>query len=151
MNTKQLSISLKIVLANSFVLLYKAESYHWNCQGKRFNLAHNFFKEQYDELFVAVDEIAEMIRILGEYPQISMKALLEFATIQEDTELPNSINNMFGKYLSDTNLLLESIKKLIDIAEAEKEHCVMDLAISRGRVHKKTQWMLKSLLANSDE
>lgn len=145
-NTKQLSIALKIVLANTFVMLYKAESYHWNCQGRRFSIAHDFFKEQYDELFDAVDEIAEQIRILGEFPPVSMRALTEFATIKEDIDLPKNIDGMFSNYMISNVLMIESIQKLISLAELENDHGTMDLGISRTRTHEKTQWMLKSFL-----
>ena len=63
--TKKVTDSLKIVLADSYILYLKTQNYHWNVTGPNFHSLHSMFEEQYNDLFSAVDLIAERIRALG--------------------------------------------------------------------------------------
>ncbi|NNE12941.1 MAG: DNA starvation/stationary phase protection protein, partial [Ilumatobacter sp.] len=56
---------LSKVLADSYTLYLKTHNYHWNVVGPMFNTLHLMFEEQYNELALAVDELAERIRALG--------------------------------------------------------------------------------------
>jgi len=57
--------ALSNVLADTFVLYLKTHNFHWNVTGPMFGTLHRMFEEQYNELWVAVDTIAERIRSLG--------------------------------------------------------------------------------------
>ena len=63
---KELAAGLSKVLADSYTLYLKTHNYHWNVVGPMFNTLHLMFEEQYNELALAVDQIAERIRALGE-------------------------------------------------------------------------------------
>ena len=143
-NDQSLRVALKILLANSFVLLYKSQSYHWNCRGKRFSMAHKFFEEVYDELFEAIDVIAEQIKICGDDTPISLAKILSFATIDEDTKLPDSIDNMFSIFLTDNKHLIENLNKIASMAEEHKKQGVLDMVVQRLRVNQKLAWMVSS-------
>ena len=56
---------LSRVMADTYTLYLKTHSYHWNVTGPQFNTLHLMFETQYNELWVAVDLIAERIRSLG--------------------------------------------------------------------------------------
>ena len=45
--------SLKIVLADSYVLYLKTQNYHWNVTGPHFKSLHMLFEEQYTDLAIA--------------------------------------------------------------------------------------------------
>ena len=53
---------LSRLLADSYTLYLKTHNYHWNVVGPMFNTLHLMFEEQYTELAMAVDQIAERIR-----------------------------------------------------------------------------------------
>jgi starvation-inducible DNA-binding protein len=57
--------ALKQLLAESYQLFVKTHGYHWNVVGPQFVELHKLFEEQYNDLFEAVDEIAERVRALG--------------------------------------------------------------------------------------
>jgi len=59
---EQLQLALKKVLADTFGMYFKAHAYHWNVVGPDFSQYHDFFGKLYEELFGAVDAIAEHIR-----------------------------------------------------------------------------------------
>ena len=62
-NTR-LTESLNQVLADSYALLSLTHLAHWNVEGPGFFALHTAFQTQYEELFIAIDEIAERIRAL---------------------------------------------------------------------------------------
>ncbi|MBY0427722.1 MAG: DNA starvation/stationary phase protection protein, partial [Alphaproteobacteria bacterium] len=61
------TLALQDVLANTYGLYLATHNYHWNVEGEKFVPLHALFNSQYNELFIAIDEIAERIRTLGEY------------------------------------------------------------------------------------
>ena len=62
--TAHLTQSLNQVLADSYALLSLTHLAHWNVEGQGFFALHTAFQTQYEELFTAVDEIAERVRAL---------------------------------------------------------------------------------------
>ncbi|MGH7873731.1 MAG: Dps family protein, partial [Candidatus Binatia bacterium] len=56
---------LNTLLSDEYVLYTKTRNYHWNVLGPQFNDLHKFFEEQYTELNVVVDDVAERARTLG--------------------------------------------------------------------------------------
>ena len=55
---------LKHLLADSYTLYLQTHNFHWNVTGPMFHQLHTMFEEHYNELALAVDEIAERIRTL---------------------------------------------------------------------------------------
>ena len=51
--------ALKKLLGETYALYAKTHGYHWNVTGPRFNALHTMFELQYNELWAALDEIAE--------------------------------------------------------------------------------------------
>ena len=56
---------LSRLLADTALLYMKTHGFHWNVAGPMFNTLHAMFEQQYTELALAVDEVAERIRALG--------------------------------------------------------------------------------------
>ena len=53
------------LLADTFTVYLKTHNFHWNVTGPMFNTLHLMFETQYNELWLALDAIAERIRSLG--------------------------------------------------------------------------------------
>ena len=51
--------ALNLVLADSYALMALTHQAHWNVEGSDFFQLHKAFQEQYENLFEAIDEIAE--------------------------------------------------------------------------------------------
>ena len=64
-HNKQVAEQLSKLLAESYTLYLKTHKYHWNVTGPMFHSLHLLFEQQYTELALAVDTIAERIRALG--------------------------------------------------------------------------------------
>ena len=56
---------LNTLLSDEYVLYTKTRNYHWNVVGPQFTELHEFFEEQYNELNLIIDDVAERTRALG--------------------------------------------------------------------------------------
>ena len=75
---------LSRLLADSYTLYLKTHNYHWNVVGPMFNTLHLMFEEQYTELALAVDQIAERIRALGEPAPGSYAEFAKLSSVSEE-------------------------------------------------------------------
>ncbi|MFH5881563.1 MAG: Dps family protein [Candidatus Izemoplasmataceae bacterium] len=70
-------------VADLAVLNTKFHNLHWNVTGERFVPIHVHLEELYDDLFEKYDEVAERIKMLGEFPLASQKSYLEVTNVKE--------------------------------------------------------------------
>lgn len=138
--------ALKVVLGNSFVMYFKAHSYHWNVEGSNFAEYHGFLGDLYEEIHGAIDAIAEQIRAADDYAPFSLVDLYRMKTIEEDTSRLQKPEQMFGSLLSANNEVIESLNKLFKAADAANEQGLADFAAGRIDIHKKHGWMLRSFM-----
>jgi len=143
---EELTASLHIAVANTFVMYFKAHSYHWNVEGKAFPQYHEFLGDLYEELYEAVDPLSERIRVIGQYAPHSLKDLLESSTIDEDEDKPETPEEMFENLLDANIKVQDSLNKLFELATEAKKQGIAYFAAGRLDVHDKHGWFLKSIL-----
>lgn len=144
-NRKRLSQGLSKVLADSYLLYIKTHAFHWNVKGPMFNTLHLMFEEQYNELFAAVDEIAERIRALGYPAPGSYKNFSELSTVKESEGELNA-SEMIKELLDGQETVIRTLKDLVSVADQANDQATADLATARIKQHEKVAWMLRSLL-----
>ncbi len=143
-NTR-LAESLNKVLADSYALLSLTHLAHWNVEGPGFFALHAAFQTQYEELFIAIDEIAERIRALDAYAIGGLGTLAKAAQMKEfaspllQEEYVRALVAANGKLVSDAERARDAAG---EAGDAESQ----DLMIGRITLHQKTIWMLKSFL-----
>ena len=87
---EEIATGLSRLLADTYTLYLKTHNYHWNVTGPMFTTLHTMFEEQYQELALAVDEIAERIRALGIFAPGSYSRFKELTQIDEETRVPSA-------------------------------------------------------------
>lgn len=138
---KHKGIIMKKLLAETSMLLLKTQNYHWNVKGPMFQALHTLFETQYNELFLAVDEIAERIKANNEWAPGTYKEYLVLSEIEEVN--PQKAEEMIKDLIKANQKVAETASNLAQtVSNAVDE----DLAIRRQEVHEKAIWMLKSLL-----
>jgi starvation-inducible DNA-binding protein len=143
----RLSQSLNQVLADSYALMALTHLAHWNVEGPGFFALHTAFQEQYEELFTAVDEIAERIRALGTYAIGGLSQLAQTAQMPEFRS-PQPQEDYVRQLLEANQKLVGDAEQARDIAGEVNDPESQDLMIGRITLHRKTIWMLKSFLKN---
>lgn len=61
----------------------KFHNLHWNVVGANFEQVHVYLEKLYDNFFLKFDEVAERVKMLGEFPIASNKKYLELSKVNE--------------------------------------------------------------------
>lgn len=142
---QQIAQNLKMLLADTYVLYVKTQSFHWNVIDPRFYSLHLFLEEEYKKLEEAIDEIAERIRILGQIAPGSLKQFLNITSLKE-SESNLTAEDMLIELLKDHETICLFIRDRIPLSSSLGDEGTSDLLIQRLRAHEKTVWMLQSHL-----
>jgi len=144
----QVAEALSRVLADTFTLYLKTHNFHWNVTGPMFHTLHLMFEEQYNELWVAGDAIAERIRALGHVAPGSYREFSKLTYIQEADVVPSDAE-MIAELLRDNETAARTARRALSIARAAVDAPTEDLLTQRVMAHEKAAWMLRSMLAKS--
>lgn len=136
--------TLKTTLADTFVLYFKAHSFHWNVEGPDFPEYHNFIGAFYEDVFGAVDSIAELIRTLDSYAPTSLARIQALTQMDEEENIP-SARDMLVKLRQDNDKYLAQLIKAYNEAETASEFGISNHLQDRIQAHEKHAWMLRSI------
>lgn len=135
--------SMKRVLADTFALYLKAQNFHWNVEGPDFYQYHGLFGDLYEEVYGAVDSIAEHIRAINEYAPGSFTRFKELSTIDDELKIPNALE-MIRRLLGDNQKVIDSLTSAYKEAETAQEIGLANYLQDRIDIHKKHGWMLRA-------
>jgi starvation-inducible DNA-binding protein len=142
---KKIVGGLERVLADSYTLYLKTHNFHWNVTGPMFQTLHLMFMTQYNEIWMAVDLVAERIRALG-YP--APGSYKEFAALTsiKDSSGTVSAKEMIKQLVAGQEAVVRTAREVLPVAEKAGDQPTVDLLSARMEVHEKNAWMLRSLL-----
>lgn len=141
----EIADGLARLLADTYSLYLKTHNYHWNVTGPMFNTLHLMFEEQYNELWLAVDLIAERIRSLGAFAPGSYTQFGALSSIPEAVGVP-SAEEMLADLVAGHEAVTRTARSVFPVADAANDESTADVITQRLQVHEKTAWMLRSML-----
>jgi len=136
---------LSRLLADTYTLYLKTHNFHWNVTGPMFNTLHLMFEQQYTELSLAVDGIAERIRALGFPAPGTYSAYAKLSSIKETEGVP-SAEQMIQLLVEGQEAVVRTARQVFPTVDEANDEPTADLLTQRMQVHEKTAWMLRSLL-----
>jgi starvation-inducible DNA-binding protein len=142
----QLAESLSVLLADSYTLSLQTQNFHWNVEGPMFRTLHLMFEEEYTQLALAVDGIAERIRALGVAAPATYGEFSRRTSIRETEGVPEA-EEMIRILLEGHETAIRTARKGLPLAEKAHDAPTADLLTARMEEHEKTAWMLRSMLA----
>ena len=140
-----LTDSLNLVLADSYALMALTHQAHWNVEGPGFFALHTAFQTQYEELFTAIDEIAERIRALDAYAIGGLGTFAKVSGIREFSS-PQTQEGFVKAVLAANEKVVADAIKARDLAGECNDPETQDMMTERVTLHQKTIWMLASYL-----
>jgi starvation-inducible DNA-binding protein len=140
-----IAAGLARLLADSYTLYLKTHNFHWNVTGPMFNTLHLMFEQQYNELALAVDLIAERIRALGVPAPGSYAQFSRLSSVKEETGVPGALD-MVRQLVEGQEAVARTARSAFPVAEKASDQATLDLLTQRLQVHEKNAWMLRSLL-----
>jgi starvation-inducible DNA-binding protein len=135
---------LKHLLADSYTLYLQTHNFHWNVTGMQFRELHLMFEEQYTEMAIAVDDIAERIRTLGVAAPGTYKAFAELSSIKEVDGVPEA-SEMVALLTKGHEQVVRTCREVLKVAQTADDESTASLVSDRMRLHEKTAWMLRAI------
>lgn len=139
--------ALSRVLADTFSLYLKTHKFHWNVKGPMFHTLHLLFEEQYNELWLAADLIAERISTLGFTAPGSYSEFSKLTYLQE-AKGKLSAAEMISELLGDHEISARTTRWALSLARTNVDAATEDLLTQRLMAHEKAAWKLRNLLAD---
>lgn len=139
---------LKTLLADSYALMAQTHLAHWNVEGPAFFELHAAFQKQYEELFLAIDDIAERLRALDVMAPGGLKLFASESSITEMTPGAAPAKDFVAHLIDSHEILVGNAMELRKAAEDAADLETQDMVIGRLQSHEKTLWMLRSYLKN---
>ncbi len=143
---KEIADGLAKLLADTYTLYIKTQSFHWNVTGEHFISLHKLFEDHYTSLQGAVDEIAERIRALGHKAPGSYAEFTSLTTLVEETGAPKDME-MVKQLVRGNEKVTATARSILDVADAANDQPTIDLLTRRMETHEKAAWMLRSLVS----
>ncbi len=143
---REIAGGLSRLLADTYTLYLKTHNFHWNVTGPMFQTLHLMFEQQYNELALAVDLIAERIRALGYSAPGSYNEFGKLTSIKEADGVP-AAEEIIRQLVAGQETVARTARAVFETAGDANDAPTEDLLTERLQVHEKTAWMLRSLLA----
>ena len=142
---QQVVDGLSRLLADTYTLYLLTHNFHWNVTGPMFQTLHLMFETHYNELALAVDEVAERIRALGSPAPATYREFGKLTRIEEPTGVPEA-TEMIRVLVAAHETVIRTAREVFPQAENAADEVTVDLLTTRLQTHEKTAWMLRSLL-----
>ena len=143
-NQGPIADGLSRVLADTYSVYLKTQNFHWNVKGPHFHTLHAMFEQQYTELAMAIDEIAERIRAIGSPAPGTFSDFARLTKVSEPQGTPTA-DQMISMLIEDQGIIVQTAKDVFPLAQEANDEPTTDLLIRRMQIHEKTAWMLRSL------
>ncbi len=136
---------LSRLLADTYTVYLKTHNFHWNVTGPMFNTLHLMFMTQYNELWLALDLIAERIRALGFPAPATYAEFSKLASIEETPGVPKA-EQMIRLLVEGNEAIVRTARRVFPLVDQANDEPSADLLTQRMQIHEKNAWMLRSLL-----
>ena len=133
-------------VADLAVLNVKFHNLHWNVVGENFEAVHVYIEKLYDDLFLKFDEVAERIKMLGEFPKASVKSYLDISTVEELADEDHTIEASYQVLLQELNFLKNEALAIRKLADGNDDFVTVSLMEDHVGVYDKEIWFVKQAL-----
>lgn len=141
----------KLTLLNKFVadlavMNIKLHNLHWNVSGMNFMEIHHYTEDLYNDLFAKYDDVAEHIRIFGDYPLASMKQYLAHTGIEEIETSQINDRQVLQILINDLTYLRQQALEIRNLADQEDSFTTVALFEDYVADFDKRLWMLQAMV-----
>ena len=132
-------------VAETAVTTMLAQNFHWNVTGMAFGPLHDLFQKIYEDHFEAQDDLAERVKALDAHAEGTLAGMLKRSKVSEH-EGDATDKDMIKAMLEAQETLASTLAGAGELAAEHGDTLTEDLCISRGQVHEKFAWFLRSHL-----
>ena len=143
---KELVLKSNKYLANINVNYVKLHNLHWNVLGLQFKPVHEYLEGLNDSMHEVFDEVAELLKMNGEYPLASLKDFLAVSEIAELESKDYSVKESLQIALADIKLLKENALELRKLAAEDDFYPLQVMMEDHLANYNKVVWFIESML-----
>ena len=116
-NTAAVAKELNRLVADAFALYLKTKNFHWHVSGPHFRDYHLMLDEQADQIFAAIDPLAERVRKLGERTILGVAHVVELTSVQENSADFVAPGEMLRILMDDNKAMAAAMRKAHGICD----------------------------------
>ena len=133
-------------LRDSVMVLHQTQLIHWGLLGSKFYQIHLLTGDIQTEMTEGIDNIAEHIRSINVMTPTSVADLLSSRIKDIEKFDPFDQDKLILDISIAHDMLAGAFEELAKYAGMIGDDLTQDLAVERGRVHKKNQWHLRATM-----
>ena len=115
--TAAVAKELNKLVADAFALYLKTKNFHWHASGPHFRDYHKMFDEQADQIFAAIDPLAERVRKLGERTILGITHVADLKSIADNTAGFVAPSDMLKILMDDNKSMAADMRKVHAICD----------------------------------
>jgi starvation-inducible DNA-binding protein len=131
-------------VADIAIFIIKLHNLHWNTAGRHFEEVHKYTEDLYVRFFEMYDEFAEVLKAKEQTVFGSMADYLRISSLKEVEKTSFTDTEALGIIVYDFDLLILTIKSLINKAVEIGDYTILDVAQKELSYLEKEVWMLKA-------
>jgi starvation-inducible DNA-binding protein len=140
--------NLTIVLASEMFLFVKIRKSHWNVAGENFMEMHKILEDQYNELELIIDEVAERIgklggKAIGTVGEFNNHSILNDQSFLKECTKHEEKDAMAKEILDDYRTLISKIRDFNKETEERDDFGTADFLTTIIQKHEEQAWILK--------
>ncbi|MAT85213.1 MAG: DNA starvation/stationary phase protection protein [Gammaproteobacteria bacterium] len=143
---REVAEALSRSVADTYTLFASTQGLHWNVQGPLFYSVHKMTEEQYQDMFEAIDDLAERIRTLGFPAPATLSEMAALSAIDE-LDAGGDVRAQIEQLIAGNERLAQGMRDAVEKAEALNDVKTADLLTERLGVHEENAWMLRATIA----
>ena len=134
-------------LSNLAVLNANLHNIHWNVEGLQFVQIHEYTEELYDGFFEKFDAVAELLKMKGERPLVTLTDYVANATIKELDKDKFTVKESLELVLDYLNEMKRLATEIRNEADEDGDFEVVMEFEEHVADYSKQIWFVKSMLA----
>lgn len=140
------SESLQRNLATTICLYLKFKKFHWDIRGRHFRDLHLAYDDFIDEVFPAIDELAERLVALGGSPKDAPSDLEHYSVVTVPTETVRDARAQVAELVDDLSKVGRGYRDDSQSADEAGDPATADMYNGYAATIDKIRWMLQAVM-----
>jgi starvation-inducible DNA-binding protein len=145
--TVEISVALRKLLADVFVLYVKTKNFHWHMTGPHFRDYHLLLDEQATQVFAMTDEIAERARKLGGTAIRSISDISRHQHLTDNNAEFVAPRDMLVELRGDNQELTRSLRATHELCDRRNDVATASLIENWIDETERRTWFLSEIVA----
>jgi len=146
---KEISFTLRQLLADVFALYVKTKNFHWHMSGQHFRDYHLLLDEQSEQIFAMTDDIAERARKIGGTTLRSISDISRHQRLEDNNADFVSAKEMLAELRNDNEQLTRHLRSAHEVCDRHEDVATASLIENWIDEAERRTWFLFETLQDS--